>query len=67
MCCFIFQVSAICADVGESLEGFDVKTGPFPGFPTDLQPQAMALLTTCNGLSYVEESVFEKRMGHGML
>lgn len=61
-----FQVSAISTDVGESLKGFDVKTGPFPGFPTDIQPQTMALLTTCNGTSFVEESIFEKRMGHGM-
>lgn len=60
------QVSAISADVGESLKGFNIKTGPFPGFPTDLQPQTMVLLTTCNGLSTVEESVFEKRMSHGM-
>ncbi|KAJ0045133.1 hypothetical protein Pint_04716 [Pistacia integerrima] len=59
-----FQVSAVPADVGENLQGFDVKTSPFPGFPTDLQPQTMALLTTCNGLSIVEESVFDKRMGH---
>lgn len=60
------QVSAVPADVGENLQGFDVKTSPFPGFPTDLQPQTMALLTTCNGLSIVEESVFDKRLGHGM-
>lgn len=48
------------------MQSFEVKTGPYPGFPTDLQPQIMALLTTCNGLSPVEESVFDKRMGHGM-
>ena len=57
---------AVSGSGGENLRGFEVKTGPFPGFPTDLQPQIMALLTTCNGLSPVEESVFEKRMGHGM-
>ncbi|URD76402.1 EPSP synthase (3-phosphoshikimate 1-carboxyvinyltransferase) [Musa troglodytarum] len=37
---------------------------PYPGFPTDLQPQFMALLTTCGGPSIVEESVFENRMHH---
>ncbi|XP_062011581.1 uncharacterized protein LOC133728189 isoform X1 [Rosa rugosa] len=58
------DVSAV-SQCGENLRGFEVKTGPFPGFPTDLQPQTMALLTTCNGLSPVEESVFEKRMAHG--
>lgn len=51
---------------GENLRSVVVKTGPYPGFPTDLQPQIMAFLTTCNGLSSVEESVFDKRMSHGM-
>ncbi|KAL5550088.1 hypothetical protein UlMin_000264, partial [Ulmus minor] len=58
------EVSADSSSVGKKLSGFDIKTGPFPAFPTDLQPQTMALLTTCNGSSIVEESVFEKRMGH---
>ena len=60
------QVSAIPEKCGDDLRGFDIKTGPFPGFPTDLQPQTMAFLSTCNGLSMVEESVFENRLGHGM-
>lgn len=51
---------------GANLRSVVVKTGPYPGFPTDLQPQIMAFLTTCNGLSSVEESVFDKRMSHGM-
>ncbi|KAJ4726432.1 UDP-N-acetylglucosamine 1-carboxyvinyltransferase [Melia azedarach] len=58
------EVSAIPENVHENLRGFDVKTSPFPGFPTDFQPQTMALLTTCSGSSILEESVFEKRMGH---
>ncbi|CAB4277357.1 unnamed protein product [Prunus armeniaca] len=58
------EVSAVSRYGGENLQSFEVKTGPYPGFPTDLQPQIMALLTTCNGLSPVEESVFDKRMGH---
>ncbi|KAL8032021.1 hypothetical protein ABFX02_13G066800 [Erythranthe guttata] len=48
----------------EELRGFDIRTLPYPGFPTDLQPQTMALLSTCNGLSIVQESVFENRMTH---
>jgi UDP-N-acetylglucosamine enolpyruvyl transferase len=44
----------------------DVKTLPYPGFPTDLQPQLMSLLTTCSGQSIVEETVFENRMRHGV-
>ncbi|KAK4750669.1 hypothetical protein SAY87_004151 [Trapa incisa] len=58
------EVSALCKTGRESLQAFNVRTGPFPAFPTDLQPQVMALLTTCNGLSIVEESVFERRMSH---
>ncbi|KAK6134678.1 hypothetical protein DH2020_031603 [Rehmannia glutinosa] len=48
----------------EDLRGFDVGTLPYPGFPTDLQPQTMAFLSTCNDLSIVDESVFENRMTH---
>ncbi|KAL4341703.1 hypothetical protein GQ457_08G006730 [Hibiscus cannabinus] len=49
---------------GDDLKSFGIKTSPFPGFPTDLQPQIMALLTTCTGSSLVEESVFDNRMSH---
>ena len=38
-----------------------IKTLPYPGFPTDLQPLAVTLLTTASGLSYVNESVWENR------
>ena len=41
-----------------------VKTAPYPGFPTDLQAQLMALLTQVNGESRVEENVFENRFMH---
>ncbi|KAM7498632.1 hypothetical protein LguiA_023046 [Lonicera macranthoides] len=58
------QISAVPEHIGYDLQGFDVKTGPFPGFPTDLQPQTVALLSTCIGSSTVEESVFENRMGY---
>ncbi|KAM6550343.1 hypothetical protein CsatB_000151 [Cannabis sativa] len=57
------EVSALSTN-GTNLRGFDIKTGPFPAFPTDLQPQTMALLTTCDGFSLVEECVFENRMSH---
>ncbi|KAL3508760.1 hypothetical protein ACH5RR_028161 [Cinchona calisaya] len=58
------ELSAIPGIFGDDLQGFDIKTRPFPGFPTDLQPQTMAFLSTCNGKSIVEESVFENRMNH---
>ncbi|MDR0424472.1 MAG: UDP-N-acetylglucosamine 1-carboxyvinyltransferase [Clostridiales Family XIII bacterium] len=42
----------------------DIKTLPYPGFPTDLQPQFMAFLSTVKGDSAVIETVFEKRYRH---
>ncbi|WOK95657.1 hypothetical protein Cni_G04364 [Canna indica] len=60
----VLEVSAEHAARGGDLEGLYLKTLPFPGFPTDLQPQFMALLTTCNGPSTIEESIFENRMHH---
>lgn len=46
------------------LGAVDIKTMPYPGFPTDLQPQVMALLTTVEGSSVVVESIFENRFMH---
>ncbi|KDB02756.1 UDP-N-acetylglucosamine 1-carboxyvinyltransferase, partial [Defluviimonas sp. 20V17] len=42
----------------------DVVTAPFPGFPTDLQAQMMALMCTAEGVSVLEETVFENRFMH---
>jgi UDP-N-acetylglucosamine 1-carboxyvinyltransferase len=42
----------------------DVVTEPFPGFPTDLQAQMMALLCTAQGTSVLEERIFENRFMH---
>lgn len=42
----------------------DVRTAPFPGFPTDLQAQMMALLCTADGVSMLEETIFENRFMH---
>ena len=42
----------------------DVRTEPFPGFPTDLQAQMMALLCTADGVSHLEETIFENRFMH---
>lgn len=42
----------------------DVTTEPFPGFPTDLQAQMMALLCTAEGTSVLEEKIFENRFMH---
>ena len=47
-----------------SLRSVDVKTLPYPGFPTDLQAQIMALMAVANGLSVITETVFENRFMH---
>jgi UDP-N-acetylglucosamine 1-carboxyvinyltransferase len=47
--------------VEERLESFDVVTLPYPGFPTDLQPLAMALAAVSNGTAMITENVFESR------
>jgi UDP-N-acetylglucosamine 1-carboxyvinyltransferase len=46
------------------LKPIDVKTLPYPGFPTDLQSQVMALQLTANGTSLMSETVFENRFMH---
>ncbi len=46
------------------VEGTDIMTQPFPGFPTDMQAQVMALLTTANGASMLTETIFENRYMH---
>jgi len=46
------------------IRAVDVVTEPFPGFPTDLQAQMMALLCTAEGTSTLEERIFENRFMH---
>lgn len=48
----------------EPLRPADIKTLPYPGFPTDMQAQFMALTTICQGTSVVTETVFENRFMH---
>jgi len=47
-----------------ALKGTDVRTLPFPGFPTDMQAQMVALMTLAEGTSVVTETVFESRFMH---
>ncbi|HOJ50124.1 MAG TPA: UDP-N-acetylglucosamine 1-carboxyvinyltransferase [Spirochaetota bacterium] len=47
-----------------SLEGIEISTLPYPGFPTDMQPQFMAMLATAKGLSIITENIFEDRFIH---
>jgi len=70
------SISAKLEEMGAEVENYDdalritrekplksarIKTMPYPGFPTDLQPQAVALLSTAQGTSFVTEGVWENR------
>lgn len=46
------------------IQGVDLTTQPFPGFPTDLQAPFMALLATARGTSVITEKIYENRMQH---
>lgn len=46
------------------LKAIDIETAPFPGFPTDMQAQFMALLSICEGTAVITETIFENRFMH---
>lgn len=71
----ISKLKEVGAEVQEEIDGIrvigheplrpaDIKTLPYPGFPTDMQAQLMALTTICQGTSVVTETVFENRFMH---
>ena len=49
---------------GSKLKSSDVTTLPYPGFPTDVQAQMMALMTMAPGISIITERIFESRFMH---
>lgn len=53
--------NSIYLNASKRLKSVDIKTMPYPGFPTDLQPQFSTLLTICDGTSIVNENIFENR------
>jgi len=58
------QDKKIHVSVANGLKAADVKTLPYPGFPTDMQPQMALLLTLAKGTSVITETVFENRFMH---
>jgi UDP-N-acetylglucosamine 1-carboxyvinyltransferase len=46
------------------IRSVDVKTQPYPGFPTDMQAQFMVLMSLAKGLSVISETIFENRFIH---
>ncbi|MDR0569962.1 MAG: UDP-N-acetylglucosamine 1-carboxyvinyltransferase [Clostridiales Family XIII bacterium] len=59
-----FDDSVLVDAEGKELVATEIKTLPYPGFPTDMQPQFMSLLTTVKGSSAIIETVFERRYRH---
>jgi UDP-N-acetylglucosamine 1-carboxyvinyltransferase len=49
---------------GKTISGVDVKTIPYPGFPTDMQAQFMVLMCLAEGISVITENIFENRFIH---
>ena len=49
---------------GSKIKSVDVKTLPYPGFPTDLQAQMMVLMAVADGVSVITETIFENRFMH---
>ena len=71
----VAKLKEVGATVEEDIDGMrvighkplrpaDIKTLPYPGFPTDMQAQFMALTTICEGTSVITETVFENRFMH---
>lgn len=56
--------SSITVEAAKSWTSTDVSTAPYPGFPTDLQAQFMALMTQAQGTSVITEGIFENRFMH---
>ena len=56
--------TSITVTASNGLAGVDVMTEPYPGFPTDMQAQWMALMTTADGAAMVTETIFENRFMH---
>ena len=56
--------SDIIVDGTKNLKPVDIKTMPYPGFPTDMQAQMMSLLCTVKGTSVITETIFENRFMH---
>ncbi len=58
------ELSSIHVKAGDAIKPFDIKTHPYPGFPTDMQAQMTSLMTKADGTSMVIETIFENRFMH---
>jgi UDP-N-acetylglucosamine 1-carboxyvinyltransferase len=60
------EANALEVRAGESLRASDMTTQEYPGFPTDMQAQYMALMTQAEGSSVITETIFENRFLHAL-
>ncbi|MDD2716721.1 MAG: UDP-N-acetylglucosamine 1-carboxyvinyltransferase [Candidatus Wallbacteria bacterium] len=60
----ILDNNKLLARSGKKIQPVRIKTMPFPGFPTDMQPQIMSLLCFAEGTSVINETIFENRFMH---
>ncbi len=58
------ELASIHVKAGNDLKSIDIKTHPYPGFPTDMQAQMTALMTKAEGTSMIIETIFENRFMH---
>lgn len=58
------EISSIHVMAGSRLKAVDIKTHPYPGFPTDMQSQMTSLMSKAEGTSMVIETIFENRFMH---
>jgi UDP-N-acetylglucosamine 1-carboxyvinyltransferase len=63
-CDFDIMGNVITIKPGEKINPVNIKTAPFPEYPTDLQAQFMALMSLCAGESIIEEGIFPDRFTH---
>ncbi|MGM9571909.1 MAG: UDP-N-acetylglucosamine 1-carboxyvinyltransferase [bacterium] len=61
---FCCQADCLAVKGSGCIKPFDIRTAPYPGFPTDMQPQIMTLMTLAAGTSVLNETVFEGRLKH---
>ena len=58
------QKNKIVISESSNIKNQVLRTSPYPGFPTDLQAQMMVLMTKANGVSKIQENIFENRFMH---
>ena len=63
-CTYNSDDKSVRVEYEKELKAVDIETMPYPGFPTDMQAQIMALVAVSNGMSIIKETIFENRFMH---